>query len=235
MDLIKFNNVLSRVPNKSIVKICGLQTFEAAEFALQNGANFIGIICVPNRKRTINPEIAKQISNLIHNNQEYNKDRCLVGVFRNQSKEDVLKISNDYNIDIVQLHGDENWEEYQDFLKKPIIKRVIFPRDCEEVIKINQLAQSKSSNNISCIPLFDSEAGGTGELLDWESISNWAQQNSTNEIPINFILAGGLTPTNVNKAVNLNGVMGVDVSGGVETDNAKDFNKITNFINNAQL
>lgn len=235
MDLVKFNNVLSRVPNKSIVKICGLQTFEAAEFALQNGANFIGIICVPNRKRTINPEIAKKISNLIHNDTNYNKDRCLVGVFRNQSKEDILKIVNDYNIDIVQLHGDENWEEYQSFLKKPIIKRVIFPRDCEEVIKINKLIQSNSPDNISCIPLFDSEAGGTGELLDWESISIWAQENSTKDTPIHFILAGGLTPTNVNKAINLNGVIGVDVSGGVETDNVKDFIKITNFINNAQI
>ena len=237
MDLIKFNTVLSRVPNKSIVKICGLQTFEAAEFALQNGANFIGIICVPNRKRTIKSEIAKKISNLIHNDKNnYNKDRCLVGVFRNQSKEDILKIVNDYNIDIVQLHGDENWEEYQSFLKKPIIKRVIFPRDCNEVIKINKLAKKNSlNNNISCIPLFDSEAGGTGEVLDWESISNWAQENSTDDLPINFILAGGLTPINVNKAINLNGVMGVDVSGGVETDNVKDFNKITTFINNAQL
>lgn len=223
----RFNSVISRYPTHSIVKICGLQTVEAAELALNSGANLIGIICVPNRKRTIKSHIAKEISNIVHSNR-FN-DRCLVGVFRNQSKEDVLRLSNEYNLDIIQLHGDENWEEYQFFLQKPVIKRVIFPRDCDEVIKISNL-QTKI-----CLPLFDSEAGGTGELLDWESISNWSETVQSDGEPVQYILAGGLTPQNVSKAISLPGVIGVDVSGGVETDGEKDFNKITNFIKNGQI
>ncbi|SMN21423.1 similar to Saccharomyces cerevisiae YDR007W TRP1 Phosphoribosylanthranilate isomerase that catalyzes the third step in tryptophan biosynthesis [Maudiozyma saulgeensis] len=233
MNLERFNSVVSRVPNKSIVKICGIQSVDAAKCALDSGANLIGVICVPNRKRTIQSNIAKDISNLVHSTPQYN-DRCLVGVFRNQSKEDVLKLATDYNIDIVQLHGDEDWEEYQNFINKPVIKRVIFPRDCDEVIKICQ----RNDKNLkkTCLPLFDSEAGGTGEILDWKSISNWSK-----EIPIKdgesvqYILAGGLTPDNVHDAITLHGVIGVDVSGGVETDGVKDFTKITNFVKNGQL
>ncbi|CCF57063.1 hypothetical protein KAFR_0C00680 [Kazachstania africana CBS 2517] len=206
--------------NEPLIKICGLQTVEAAQHALNSGTNFIGIICVPNRSRTIRPEIAREISSYIHS---HHPTKFLVGVFRNQSKEDVLKLVNDYNIDIVQLHGDEDWEEYHNFIGKPIIKRVIFPRDCNDVIRINNLPVR------TVLPLFDSEAGGTGEKLDWNSISNWSKgASSQNEIK--FILAGGLTPDNVKEASSLHGVIGVDVSGGVETDNVKDFNKIETFI-----
>ncbi|CAB4255251.1 similar to Saccharomyces cerevisiae YDR007W TRP1 Phosphoribosylanthranilate isomerase that catalyzes the third step in tryptophan biosynthesis [Maudiozyma barnettii] len=229
MDLQRFNTVVSRVPDKSIVKICGLQTIDAAKCALDSGANLIGIICVPNRKRTIEPSIAKQISTLVHTTSEYS-DRCLVGVFRNQSKEDVLKLATDYNVDIVQLHGDEDWEEYQRFINKPVIKRVIFPRDRDEVIRISQM------DTKTCLPLFDSEAGGTGEILDWQSISNWSKDiQAKDEINIEYILAGGLTAENVHDAVTLHGVIGVDVSGGVETDGVKDFTKIANFVKNGQL
>ena len=74
-----------------IIKICGLQTVEAARRALDAGANMIGIICVPNRKRTVDPNIAKQISAMIHGDARY-EGRYLVGVFRNQSIEEVSRI-----------------------------------------------------------------------------------------------------------------------------------------------
>ncbi|CCJ29216.1 unnamed protein product [Pneumocystis jirovecii] len=85
----------------------------------------------------------------------------------------------------------------------------------------------------SFIPLFDSEAGGTGELLDWNSISDWVGRQESPE-SLHFMLAGGLTPENVGDALRLNGVIGVDVSGGVETNGVKDSNKIANFVKNAK-
>lgn len=212
-------DLLSKKP--PLVKICGLQTVEAAKQAIDSGTDLLGIICVPNRKRTVQPEIAKGISALVRNDSNTH----LVGVFRNQSKEEVLAIATEYNVDIVQLHGDEDWVEYSEFIQKPMFKRFIFPTNCENVI---ELTNSKPSN---CLPLFDSEAGGTGELLDWTSIANWVEGTGK---PLKYMLAGGLTPSNVGQAVKLTGVIGVDVSGGVETDNAKDLSKITHFIRNAK-
>lgn len=211
-----------------VVKVCGLQSTEAARRALYSDADLLGIICVPNRKRTVDPIVAKEISDLV---REYKTStgtpRYLVGVFRNQSMEDVLNIVNEYGIDIVQLHGDEPWQEYQDFLGLPVIKRLVFPRDCDILLN------TPPEKSHLFTPLFDSEAGGTGELLDWNSISDWATKHENSQF-LQFILAGGLTPENVSDAVQLNGVIGVDVSGGVETDGAKDMNKITNFIRNAK-
>ncbi|CCD25933.2 phosphoribosylanthranilate isomerase TRP1 NDAI_0G01570 [Naumovozyma dairenensis CBS 421] len=214
---------------KPIIKICGIQTEEAAKCAINSGTNLLGIICVPNRKRTIMPDIARSISSFIHD-QDEKQLQYLVGVFRNQSKEDVSRIVEDYGIDIVQLHGDEDWEEYYEFLQKPIIKRMIFPRDCDDVIQI-----CNSDNKLrKVLPLFDSEAGGTGDILDWNAISQWAKNEIGKGNKVEYILTGGLVPENVQKAVSLSGVIGADVSGGVETDEVKDMEKIKSFIANGK-
>ncbi|CAI4059646.1 hypothetical protein SUVZ_04G2410 [Saccharomyces uvarum] len=213
---------------RPVVKICGLQSTEAARRALYSDADLLGIICVPNRKRTVDPVVAREIADLVKKYRaSTGASRYLVGVFRNQSMEDVLNIVNDYGIDIVQLHGDEPWQEYQDFLGLPIIKRLVFPRDCDILLS------TPPEKSHLFTPLFDSEAGGTGEILDWNSISDWVTKQENSEF-LQFMLAGGLMPENVSDAVKLNGVIGVDVSGGVETDGAKDMDKITNFIQNAK-
>lgn len=212
-------------PNDRLVKVCGLQSVEAAQRAIQCGANFIGIICVPNRKRTIDRDVAKQISALVHDKQFNKNGTQLVGVFRNQAVDEVAAIAQEYNLDVVQLHGDEPWRDFQAVLQRPIIKRMVFPRDCAEVALISQ------SDDSHVLPLFDSEAGGTGELLNWQAISQWSETDGSGS---QFILAGGLTPCNVQEAMSLTGVLGVDVSGGVETNGVKDLDKIEQFITNAR-
>ena len=48
-----------------VVKICGIKTVEAASVAIDNGANLLGCILVPNRARTIDLEVAKQIARMV--------------------------------------------------------------------------------------------------------------------------------------------------------------------------
>lgn len=210
-----------------IIKVCGIKSLEDAQVAVLNGATHIGIICVPNRKRTISSDEAIKISDWIHL-QANNNNVKLVGVFQNQPIKDVKELSVKYNLDIIQLHGEEDWLEYSDSIKKPLIKRCVFPQDCEKVLTI-----TRSENSQKILPLFDSAIGGTGELLDWDEINKWAKKQDPNEV--SFILAGGLTPENVSSAFRLYGVIGVDVSGGVETDGIKDHSKIKQFIKNAIL
>lgn len=219
----RFNKVMQGVDNHTVVKVCGLRSVEAAKCALDAGADCLGIICVPNRKRTVDPQVAKDISALVHGSPEYS-GRCLVGVFRNQSKESVREMAMEYGLDVVQLHGDEDWREYKAYIDQPLIKRVVFPRDTETVQQLCAMPGTP------CVPLFDSEAGGTGEVLDWTAIADWASTQNG----VHYILAGGLTPENVGQAVAMPGVIGVDVSGGVETEGAKDMDKIRKFVANAR-
>lgn len=207
------------------VKICGLQTVDAAEEALERGADYLGVICVPKRKRTVSRDVARQISSIVHKRREEGSKCKLVGVFRNQSTQDIMRYYEDYGLDVVQLHGDEDVVKYRDEMPEEItiIKRFVFPRDSEDVKK------SEGLKNV--LALFDSDAGGTGEVLDWEAISEWSGNNPE----IGFILAGGLNPSNVGGAIaQMEGIQGVDVSGGVETDGNKDFDKIRDFIANVK-
>ncbi|QGN17430.1 N-(5-phosphoribosyl)anthranilate isomerase [Kluyveromyces marxianus] len=216
-----------------LVKICGLQSVEAAQTALDRGADLLGVICVPNRKRTVTPATAKQISQLVHqgNHSQGNHQARLVGVFRNQPLEEVLALYHEYNLDVIQLHGNEDVVQWRKWIPKDItlIKAFQFPGDCDVVLS-PAVAQLQLEN---VLVLFDSGEGGTGQQLDWNGMASWCQNQGTTT---RFILAGGLTPDNVGHAITSLAphAIGVDVSGGVETNGQKDMAKIAAFISQAR-
>ena len=142
-----------------------------------------------------------------------------VGVFRNQSLEDVLAKSRELNLDIVQLHGSENVDEFVNSLNVPIMPRFVLNKPGFE----NALTTHKF-----LMPLLDSEAGGEGKLIDWNDAATFGK-----DMKGRYLLAGGLNPENVVNALAVEGCCGVDVSGGVETDGIKDNCKIEAFIHNA--
>lgn len=159
------------------------------------------------------PEWFEKVAEIIVENGPY-----LVGVFRNQPLDDVKCISDELGIDIIQLHGSENVDEFVTNIELPVIPRFVLNREGIE----NALVTHKF-----LIPLLDSESGGEGKLINWNDAAIFgAKMNGR------YILAGGLTPENVADALAVDGCCGVDVSGGVETGGAKDSGKITMFVKN---
>ncbi|KAH3680381.1 hypothetical protein WICPIJ_008297 [Wickerhamomyces pijperi] len=233
----------------SLVKICGLRDPLSAETALTNGADLLGMILVPNRSRTIDSLEANKIYDLvqqsrrgkktieeIYESSRYGNDNekvireikengpFLVGVFQNQTIEQINDICKVVNFDIVQLHGQEPRKEFIDALEKPVITRYTLSDS-----DINQLVTEETQDNKKQIlTLFDSAVGGEGSVIDWTQIAKLPL------IKTEVILAGGLTPENVKEAMKLNNVCGVDVSSGVETSKVKDQSKIKAFIENAR-
>lgn len=208
-------------PLPPIVKICGLRSVEAAVTAMEAGADMLGMILVPGRARTVNFDVAREIASLVRSGK-YKKPSGgrpqLVGVFRNQPLAYILSCVQDLNLDIVQLHGDEPLEWCRQ-IPVEVIKRVSpGKRDFRQSLVAGYQGYS----------LLDSEAGGEGTLVDWTSAERFYDSQ------VRFILAGGLTPENVSEAVRVKGVIGVDVSGGVETDGEKDLEKIRLFVKNAR-
>lgn len=237
-----------------IIKICGLKHPEDAQVAIDSSANLLGEILVPGRKRTVadgealaiaklcreerrkrhtkfqnskqlleyvneskleGPEWFEQCQKLIVENGPF-----LVGVFRNQSLEDVQRRSAELQVDFVQLHGSEDVTEFVHALDLPVIPRFVPGRsNIEKAV----------TTHMHMMPLLDSEMGGEGKLINWDDAEKFY-----NEFGGRFILAGGLNPENVAKALKVTGCMGVDVSGGVETDGIKDPAKIRSFIRHAR-
>ncbi|ODV85576.1 hypothetical protein CANARDRAFT_7683 [[Candida] arabinofermentans NRRL YB-2248] len=243
---------------RKVVKICGLQTTEAAQQAIASGADLLGVILVPNRARTIEHLTAKQLSALCKEQRqkhqrefisskdllahlrskmteysgsewfEYAVDQIsangpfLVGVFRNQPLSEVQKLSDALDLDFIQLHGSENFPEYIEALDKPVIPRY--------VLQQTNISEALETGR-HIIPLLDSEFGGEGKVISWSDASQFGNSNGLNG---RYLLAGGLNPDNVKEALGVDGCIGVDVSGGTETEGVKDLNKIKLFVSNAK-
>lgn len=197
-----------------LVKICGIQSIEAAQVAVDAGADFIGFVFAPS-KRQITPEKAAQISSEIPLSVKK------VGVFVNETMDNIKNIAAQVGLDVIQLHGDEPPE---------LINKL--PYETIKAFSIHD-ASSEKIHSYSCdYYIIDSPPatyrGGSGEIFDWNLIKQ------LNIDPKKFILAGGLSADNIKHAITAVHPIGVDVSSGVETNGQKDHNKIKQFIKNAK-
>jgi anthranilate synthase/indole-3-glycerol phosphate synthase/phosphoribosylanthranilate isomerase len=163
----------------------------------------------------------------------------VVGVFQDQSAEEINAIVAATGIDLVQLHGEEG-PEVVDRVHAPCIKVLhVAPAAAVaaeakasggDVDRLRHDAERYAGRAVSL--LLDSRVpgtrgGGTGATFDWTLASQ------LNGIPC--LLAGGLTPDNVADAATTAGVVGVDVSSGIETaPGVKDPVKTKAFVSNAR-
>ncbi|MFE4811085.1 N-(5'-phosphoribosyl)anthranilate isomerase [Peribacillus simplex] len=196
-----------------LVKICGIKTLAAAQTAVSSGADFIGFIFAES-SRKVEPEIVGEFgANLAGQVKK-------VGVFANQTEQEVIKSAEIAGLDYIQLHGNES---------ASFARRMPLP-----VIKAFAVNSEKDLENIHEYPadylLVDlpKSSSGKGMTLDWDMIRKA-------DLPLGkVILAGGLTPENVGKAIKAVSPFAVDVASGVETNGLKDAVKINAFINEAK-
>jgi len=191
------------------IKLCGLSRQCDIEWANELKPDYIGFIFWSKSKRNVSPEKAKELKALL------SPDIKAVGVFVDEPIENIAKLLSDNIIDLAQLHGSED-EEYIARLRtlsdKPIIKAFLLKskEDAER-------AEKSTADHI----LLDSGMG-TGKGFDRSLLKNISRP---------YFLAGGLYPENVGIAVDTLSPYAVDVSSGIETDNFKDRNKMTAFVN----
>jgi indole-3-glycerol phosphate synthase/phosphoribosylanthranilate isomerase len=208
------------------VKICGLSTPEQARAAAICGADAIGLNFAPmapaHRRVT-----AEQAARIVEGPFPEGHTPLPVGVFVNPSVEAVAEIAAPLDLAAIQLSGDETPDACSAIARAtglPVIKTL---RLCGEA----DLDTLDSYTRVGATLLVDTPAqglyGGAGETGDWS-----LARRAADRWPV--ILAGGLTPANVARAVEAVAARGVDVSSGVETDRAKDIEKICAFIEQAR-
>ena len=105
------------------VKICGVRDIESALVCESSSADFIGLNFVPNVDRKVDILSAVNISNSVSNIKK-------VGIFADQSIEDVLEIINKCQLDYVQLSGNENLD-YCNQIGLPVIKSLKIEQDSD--------------------------------------------------------------------------------------------------------
>ena len=196
------------------VKICGITSLEAAEYAVKHGAKAIGFVFAES-KRKISPAKAKEIIAKLPSNL------LKVGVFVNESKEKIEEIVRETGINVIQLHGEEDSTFAQHF-QLPVIKAF-------NIAKREDLDTAREYK--SEYVLLDSPKGkyrgGNGIAFDWSILNGYDFGGKK------VILAGGLKEENVTEAIYVANPYMLDVSSGVETEGVKDLDKIKNFLQTA--
>jgi len=141
-----------------------------------------------------------------------------VGVFVNETLENLVTIATEVNLDVVQLHGDEDEAFIQSLKERTNV-------EIWKAVQIRSAADAEAWIDSSAdMLLFDAyhkdERGGTGEVFDWSCLDEFERP---------FMLAGGIDSTNVARAIRTVRSYGIDISSGIETDGVKDNEKITAF------
>ena len=196
-----------------LVKICGIKTLAAAQTAVSSGTDFIGFIFAES-SRKVEPEIVGDFGvNLAGHVKK-------VGVFANQSEQEVIKSAEIAGLDYIQLHGNES-ASFARRMPLPVIKAFAIHSERD----LENLHEYPADYLLVDLP---KSTSGKGLTLDWDMIRKA-------DLPLEkVILAGGLTPENVGKAINAVSPFAVDVASGVETNGLKDAVKMKAFINEAK-
>ena len=155
----------------------------------------------------------------VQGNSNFEKIKT-VGVFVNETIENLLKIAEEVKLDVIQLHGDED-ESFIQSLKECTNVEVW------KAVQVRSAADAEKWIDSSAdMLLFDAyhkdERGGTGEVFDWSSLDEFERP---------FMLAGGIDSTNLARAIRTVRPYGIDISSGIETDGVKDDEKIKAFTN----
>ncbi|WP_442594067.1 phosphoribosylanthranilate isomerase [Neobacillus sp. D3-1R] len=198
------------------VKICGIRDKQTANISVKAGADALGFVFAES-KRQISISKAKEIIASLP------KEVLKIGVFVNETKDNLVEIFEEVGLTHVQLHGDES-PEFCNSLDLPVIKAISI-KSQEDVKKIEKY----DCEYILVDSPYGKYRGGNGTTFDWHLLLNQEFQNNR------LILAGGLTIENVQEAGVLVNPYMVDVSSGVETEGVKDMNKIELFIRKVKL
>ncbi|MBF0468815.1 MAG: phosphoribosylanthranilate isomerase [Desulfamplus sp.] len=218
-----------------MIKICGLTSPDQALACVKAGADAIGFIFFPKSPRYISPELAARITEKLPENI------MTTGVFVDEDYKSIMKAVKTSSLKAVQLHGNES----------PSLVRLLAK---EGLIVIKALFAGKEPHLSQAHLYGDAHAllveygkgelpGGNGESWNWELVRQMADkaekesgekesgEGNDKRKKQRIILAGGLTPDNIEKAIKMANPWGIDVSSGVEfSPGQKDIVKVEKLI-----
>jgi phosphoribosylanthranilate isomerase len=203
------------------VKICGINSAAAADAALRAGADFGGLVFFAKSPRNLCLEQGALLAERVRGRLR------LAALVVDESDEKLAAIAARVKPDFFQLHGKEAPGRAADIRARfgiPVIKALA-------VAEQNDLSNASAYDDVAEMVLFDAvpaadatRPGGHGAAFDWQILKakNFARP---------WFLAGGLTPENVARAIEVSGATMVDVSSGVESaPGMKSESRIAEFV-----
>jgi phosphoribosylanthranilate isomerase len=195
------------------VKICGITNVKDALLAIELGADALGFVFYPESPRYITPSMANSIVDQLP------PFITPVALFVDAEKSLIDEVVSKNSRWVIQFHGNETESECLQY-KVPYIKAIRVKEDTN----LHKAADDYASALALLLDTYKKGVpGGTGEIFNWALIPK--------QLSKPFILAGGLTASNVTLAIKTTKPFAVDVSGGVEESKGiKSKEKIQQFI-----
>jgi phosphoribosylanthranilate isomerase len=207
------------------VKICGLTSPQDVVAAAEAGARYVGFVFFPKSPRNVSVQQAKALA------AEVPFGVAKVALTVNADDALLDEITQNVAIDILQLHGSESVARVAQIKARtglPVMKAIGIS-DADDLQKIVDYGRVADMLLVDAKPPKNADLpGGNGLAFDWRLLAGrkWA---------VPWMLAGGLTPDNVQQAIQLTGARQVDVSSGVESaPGVKDPAKVAAFVSTAQ-
>ncbi|MBS5067590.1 bifunctional indole-3-glycerol-phosphate synthase TrpC/phosphoribosylanthranilate isomerase TrpF [Veillonella sp.] len=211
------------------VKMCGISKVETIPAVVEAKPDYMGLVFAPSKRqvtvdqaKTLVEELHKQYTKRYNNGAEQsnNDEIKTVGIFVNETLDNLVTIATEVNLDAVQLHGDEGEAFIQSLKERTNV-------EVWKAVQIRSAADAEAWIDSSAdMLLFDAyhkdDRGGTGEVFDWSCLDEFERP---------FMLAGGIDSTNVARAIRTVRPYGIDISSGIETEGVKDDEKIKAFTN----
>jgi phosphoribosylanthranilate isomerase len=202
------------------IKFCGITNLDDALEAERLGAWAIGLNHWTGSPRYCKPGAAVEISAALKRRLE------IVGVFVNPTLDELARAAENESLTMIQLHGNEGAAFCREAARRTGCKVI-------KAIRVRSRADVRAAEAYRTdFHLLDAHRpdlhGGTGESFDWELLAD-----RRSEVPM--ILAGGLTPDNVDEAIAAARPFAVDVASGVESaPGVKDHGLMAAFAERAE-
>lgn len=196
----------------SLIKFCGLFQDDDIMYANKLKPDYIGFVFAESRRKV-------SIEQSIHLKSMLDKDIKSVGVFLNNTYEEIINICSKNIIDIIQIHGNIS-DEFIDKLKSDTNKIVIKAINIKDLADILSLEKSHAD-----YVLIDSPKAGSGIKFDYSILQSAISQGFNRD----YFLAGGINIKNIDDALNMKPYC-IDISSGIEKDGVKNYKLMEEII-----
>lgn len=219
------------------VKICGISSPDIYRHCAKLGVDWVGLVFFSASPRHLALTQARALVDAVDSDAQLAAPPRRVALCVDASDDELAAIIDAARPDMLQLHGSETVERARAIKKKfslpvmPVIKvavkadieKATLFSDCADWVLFDAAPHIETKTNVSKLP------GGTGKSFDWGYLAEA-------ELPLPFMLAGGLTAENVAHAVTLTNASCVDVSSGVEKSRGqKSKSAISAFVKAAKF
>lgn len=197
------------------IKICGIRNKDEAHYLISKKINFIGLNFIPSSKRLVDLHTASSIMNII---KKSNVKSVLL--FKDHDRAAIIEIVKALKPDYIQLNGSET-NSFAESLKLPVI-RTIGIDTSDNIQRILENIKPHATQNI----ILDRVKQGAGPRVDIELAKTVVLKQSKN-----IFIAGGLDSTNIKQLIENVRPYGIDIAGGVRTNNDLDEKKVSALLN----